>query len=562
MPGGSKPPFNPYEVLGLEPSCTSRDVKHSYHRLARKSHPDVGASDNSTFEKITRAYHILLDPFQRQLYDTYGDKSIRAYATVSEKPGFDFASEVVSEDSIRDLVIKAMEEEDFVPKFMQVDITPSSCSSTYSYLTEGVSLSFTSMLVFKSIMNNTMSVYSLAVGCNLDSRTAVSLIGSLRPHGNTASVEVRRTLDHDLSAAVGLSKSKRGLGVGFSTTKLISDFISSSFGFSLGTFSGSSNIPAGMEWGVEFGRATGLARMRGRNRDHAGITNLSLIAGGDIGMTGTHEFSLKSTKLAKPGEITGVYVSSDVTVGDRKLEVGGTVKFMEASTLGVGLSYGSNSGVGLSLQWTHIPSHCRLSIPIPVSEEPSLSAVIVASAIPVGGFLVDWFIFRPSRLRNRIANSKLMLKEKGAEIIDSLLLAKEEQEHLRKQATDSRTFELDHSGLVIDEAYYGFCVDKHLSDADEQPEEGEGTHIAMLSSMGVDLPLEVEVSIPLQASIFQGRLRIAGSSEGLARLKGVYLPRGLHSLDTNEELHLYVKYRYRGQEYEALFPDRCPISLP
>jgi|GEM_PF-6729253 len=63
---------NPYEVLGVDPSCSEKEVKTAFRRLAREHHPDVvgdgGASDR--FLEIREAYETLIDPKKRHKYDT------------------------------------------------------------------------------------------------------------------------------------------------------------------------------------------------------------------------------------------------------------------------------------------------------------------------------------------------------------------------------------------------------------------------------------------------------------------------------------------------------------
>ena len=83
--------FNPYEILGLESSCSSGDIKKKYHLLALKWHPDRSQNADSKeatemFQKINRAYSILSDDNRRKLYDSTGsvDASLTDFESEEE----------------------------------------------------------------------------------------------------------------------------------------------------------------------------------------------------------------------------------------------------------------------------------------------------------------------------------------------------------------------------------------------------------------------------------------------------------------------------------------------
>lgn len=78
----SDPPtdINPYEVLEIETTATSSDVKSAYKKLALRHHPDKAhpnAKDtaHNKFQEIAFAYAILSDERRRKRYDTTGNTS-------------------------------------------------------------------------------------------------------------------------------------------------------------------------------------------------------------------------------------------------------------------------------------------------------------------------------------------------------------------------------------------------------------------------------------------------------------------------------------------------------
>lgn len=66
-----------YKLLGLEPSCSAKDIKKAYRTLALKLHPDRNPSPDATqqFQAVQRVYGILSDPKKRRLYDETGETS-------------------------------------------------------------------------------------------------------------------------------------------------------------------------------------------------------------------------------------------------------------------------------------------------------------------------------------------------------------------------------------------------------------------------------------------------------------------------------------------------------
>ncbi|HEY8100110.1 MAG TPA: DnaJ C-terminal domain-containing protein [Burkholderiaceae bacterium] len=60
-----------YQILGIERSATSIDIKLAYRKLARKYHPDItkDAKGEEKFKEIAEAYATLKDPYRRMEYD-------------------------------------------------------------------------------------------------------------------------------------------------------------------------------------------------------------------------------------------------------------------------------------------------------------------------------------------------------------------------------------------------------------------------------------------------------------------------------------------------------------
>lgn len=63
---------NHYEVLGVKPDASFKDIKKAYRDLAMQYHPDVCKAPNcaSKFIEITEAYEVLIDKDKRTIYDS------------------------------------------------------------------------------------------------------------------------------------------------------------------------------------------------------------------------------------------------------------------------------------------------------------------------------------------------------------------------------------------------------------------------------------------------------------------------------------------------------------
>jgi len=63
---------DPYEILGVQKSASSEDVKRAYRRLAKKLHPDANKKDAKAaakFAELNSAYELLGDEKKRKAFD-------------------------------------------------------------------------------------------------------------------------------------------------------------------------------------------------------------------------------------------------------------------------------------------------------------------------------------------------------------------------------------------------------------------------------------------------------------------------------------------------------------
>jgi molecular chaperone DnaJ len=73
MPTSAKTDY--YELLGVPKKASTKDIRASFRKLARKYHPDLNPGDKSSeekFKQLQEAYDVLSDSKKRQVYDQYG----------------------------------------------------------------------------------------------------------------------------------------------------------------------------------------------------------------------------------------------------------------------------------------------------------------------------------------------------------------------------------------------------------------------------------------------------------------------------------------------------------
>jgi molecular chaperone DnaJ len=77
-----------YDVLGVDRSADSQEIRRAYRRLAREYHPDVNKSSDAEdkFKELNEAYEVLSDADRRAAYDRFGHAAFQAGGASSGDP--------------------------------------------------------------------------------------------------------------------------------------------------------------------------------------------------------------------------------------------------------------------------------------------------------------------------------------------------------------------------------------------------------------------------------------------------------------------------------------------
>ncbi len=84
-----------YEVLGVERSASTAELKKAYRKLALQYHPDRNQGDSEAeakFKEVSEAYSVLSDDEKRSVYDRYGHAGLDG----GGQPGFSSVEDIFS----------------------------------------------------------------------------------------------------------------------------------------------------------------------------------------------------------------------------------------------------------------------------------------------------------------------------------------------------------------------------------------------------------------------------------------------------------------------------------
>ena len=93
-----------YEVLGIDRSASSDEIRKTYRKLAMQHHPDRNQGNKEAeakFKELSEAYEVLSDDDKRRAYDQYGHEGLHS---AFGPGGFDFSRDFTHMSDLQDIL--------------------------------------------------------------------------------------------------------------------------------------------------------------------------------------------------------------------------------------------------------------------------------------------------------------------------------------------------------------------------------------------------------------------------------------------------------------------------
>ncbi|QRV81989.1 DnaJ family C protein [Ceratobasidium sp. AG-Ba] len=530
-----------YALFNLSKTATTEEIQKRYKTLAVSLHPDKVRDESrkaaavARFQRFQRAYDILTDPNKRAIYDMFGEEGLKTKWDIG--PKYKTPEELRDEYARLARAARLQDAENLVRSQGEVICAVNALSVSERRLSWPDRLYRVSQgqlglkHKFDTVIND---------------RTRFTFTSRLISMRGKSGGNVFGTIKHQYSPRLQLEATSGLLEPRTLVSKATFELNEET------TLRAESTVIAANAL-ADLPRLT-LTAQRLLDPTLTGViafTTPTLTTPSALAVSLSSTNGLQSTLELSPARLQlsaeygvriggkhGVLVSASAGGGlteggvGMMLEVNGTAKIAEATTLRLGVGAGMPGGISFRINLNRLGQ--RMIIPIQLSREFDLSLALYTAVIPsIGALLVNEYVIKPRR--QKMAQTRLAkLREARAEqLAEDRQAAVDYVASLGDQVEKKIEAERAVDGLIILEARYG------------SSKQIEYTHSE--STM--------DVAVPLQLLVNGSQLSIPGG-RSKAGLLGFYDP------CPGERKSLRVKYSFRGRVHQVTAEDKAPVEMP
>ncbi|KAL5262293.1 hypothetical protein ACHWQZ_G007873 [Mnemiopsis leidyi] len=521
-----------YSLLNLDRKCGEEEIKGAYRRQSRLFHPDRHCDANKesaelNFQKIKRAYEVLIDPQLRTIYDLYGVQGVESGQHLAL---YDMDRNKIKETFERIQRQKKEKEQEAATNpishiSVELDASGLCYSNRETYITELFNIPINSFVISQSVDAPLTESNRATVMCTAINNNDVAT-GLIQTH-------VRHTFSENTWLESGLTFG-HGATVTLTGYRKLTKFLWSTFRSQCSRIEREYlQYSAGATLGCNIGDSTVIKAEISLDKTVKGVITkswekLRLYLSYQIGL----ENQVLSCQLIRPLKIGNppdaqVECSAkyDLVEGIH-IEYGASKQLTEYSRLAALVRIGYVSGVKLKLMLTRGQHSYRFDIMFSDVIEPV--AVLYGTFIPVFVYSsLHWLVINP--YLNKLKAEDIAAKSE--ELKTQLERAKEEAREavtlMRPTYDRNVNVEQCKGGLVIVQAWYGVF--------------GSANKL-------------IDVTVPVQCLVSNSKLILPEHTKtGLV---------GFYDVSYGEDKQLAVKYRFRNIMHEVIIADGEPLKIP
>ncbi|CAG2168818.1 unnamed protein product [Oppiella nova] len=557
-----------YAFLNVSKQATNDEITRAYKSMSKRLHPDkhmdpeLKKEAEILFNKMKKAYDVLIDPHMRAIYDTIGTKGLETegWALMEKKKspqeireeyerlteGWALMEKKKSPQEIREEYERLVREKE--ERLLQQRTNPKGTISVQINATDLFDhYSDWEAVYYPSIEVSSMSI-SQSIDAPLTLKDTMTLSGSLTSHNGTGQGTVATSLRHVISAKTW-TEVELAAGQGPVITLK---------GFRNFTKKMHSNCHILLHFSP-IGIRPGLQCVLSRHLDKHLIGYITLKAGIQscintmVAWDSQRARVICSVQLGFPHCFLTTSYLHKLEENDTKLKVavkagtfgavveyGCETRLSKHSIIGASISIGVPSGVSLRLRLNR--ANQSYIFPILLSDELLPNAIFYGTVAPLISFYcLKTFIINPYNRRQSEKERERMRTQNKTKIVERRKEAESVIALMRELYARTVERETAKNGLLITRALYGNeSVIQRFKDGEEL------------------LPLDEEafdVMLPLQCLVnTDSTLTITDASK--AQLPGFYDP------CMGEDKKLFIRYKFNDNIHEILVDDNQSVNIP